>query len=308
MEKIGNRNREMKGLHCSIGIIVYNEADNIGKLLRAISKQELQQVVIDKIVVVSSASSDGTDEIVQELMKENKKIELITESERNGKSAAINKFIKAASSEILIIESGDTLPGNDTIEKMVSVFSDEKIGMSGGRPVPENRRSGIVGHLVHILWEMHHLMALRSPKLGEMVAFRNIVESIPSKSAVDEASIEAIMNEKGLKLKYVEDAIIYNKGPEKILEYISQRRRIASGHIWLKENQKYNVSSQDSGLMMRIMWQQFKMRPSEWFYLILAVKVEIICRLLGWWDLKVLKRNPFKWDIAISSKTIKREV
>jgi poly-beta-1,6-N-acetyl-D-glucosamine synthase len=298
----------MGTIHCSIGIIVYNEAENIGRLLKALEQQQLDKVIIDRIIVVSSACTDGTDDIVRELMLSNPKIELITEPERNGKSAAINKFLAVADSEVAIIESGDTIPAKDTIEKLVSVFADDKIGASGGRPVPENERSGITGHLVHILWEMHDLMARQSAKLGEMIAFRNIVKSIPSHSAVDEASIEAIILEQGLKLVYIPEAIVYNKGPENLSEYISQRRRIASGHLWLKENQQYAVASQDSGLLMRIMMQQLSNRPGEWFYLMLAMKMEMFCRFLGMWDFKILKKNPFKWDIASTSKNIKREI
>jgi hypothetical protein len=155
---------------------------------------------------------------------------------------------------------------------------------------------------------MHHLMAQYLPKLGEMVAFRNILDSIPGKSAVDEASIEALMRDKGLQLRYIPDAIVFNKGPEKLKEYISQRRRIASGHIWLQEQQNYEVASQNSGLLFKVIWQQFTAHPAELFYLIIAVKIEILSRLLGWWDLKILKKNPFKWDIAATSKTIKREL
>ncbi len=298
----------MPAIHCTIGIIVYNEADNIGKLLQSIEYQELEKVVIDRIIVVSSACQDGTDDIVRDYMVKNPKVELITEPERNGKSAAINKFLAKATSEILIIESGDTIPAKDALEKMVSVFADDQTGMSGGRPVPENCRCSFMGHLVHILWDMHHLMALNSPKLGEMIAFRNVIKAIPSQSAVDEASIEAIIQEKGLLLKYVPGAIVYNKGPEKLSEYISQRRRIACGHLWLKENQQYKVASQDSNLLLDIMLKQFLKKPGEWFYLILTVKIEILCRFLGWWDLKVLKKNPFKWDIASTSKSIKREI
>ncbi|MDP8220172.1 MAG: glycosyltransferase [Candidatus Stygibacter frigidus] len=298
----------MGQIRCEIGLIVYNEADNIGRLIQALEQQELDQVVIDRIIVVSSACHDGTDDIVREKMKLNDRIELITEAERNGKSAAINKFLAVAKSEILIVESGDTLPAKDTIEKLVRAFADKNIGATGGRPVPENNRKGLTGHLVHILWEMHHLMALKSPKLGEMIAFRNIFPAIPSHSAVDEASIEAIILEHGLALQYVDDAIVYNKGPEKFSEYLSQRRRIASGHLWLKDNQQYNVASQDSGLLFRIMKKQFRDRPGEWFYLILSIKVEILSRFLGWWDLNILRKNPFKWDIAATSKNIKREI
>jgi hypothetical protein len=43
-------------------------------------------------------------------------------------------------------------------------------------------------------------MALISPKLGEMIAFRKVMKSIPKDSAVDEASIEATSKNKGINL------------------------------------------------------------------------------------------------------------
>ena len=52
-------------LHCSVGSIVYNEAGNIAKLLDALLHQKLEKAVIDEIIVVSSACTDGTDDIVR---------------------------------------------------------------------------------------------------------------------------------------------------------------------------------------------------------------------------------------------------
>lgn len=293
-------------LHCSIGVIVYNEAGNIAKLLLSLQNQHLDKVIIDKIIVVSSASTDGTDEIVKDFVEKDSKIKLITEPERRGKSAAINTFIKNAESEILVIESGDTIPAADTVEKMVSVFFDEKTGMSGGRPMPENSRKTAVGKAVHLLWELHHRMALISPKLGEMVAFRNIIDSIPERSAVDEASIEAIMQEKGYELKYVPEALVYNKGPENWREFISQRRRIAAGHIWLAEKQSYNVSSQSGSMLLRLAADHIMRYPLSLPSVFITGIIEIFSRIAGWWDLRIMKKNPFKWDIARSTKQMKR--
>ena len=296
----------MAAIHCSIGVIVYNEAGNIAKLLRSLQSQKLDKVLIDKIIVVSSACSDGTDDIVREFCLADDKIQLIAEPERKGKSAAINSFIAAADSEILIIESGDTLPAPDTVEKMVGIFEDEKIGMSGGRPVPENCPRTTIGKSVQLLWELHHRMALKSPKLGEMVAFRNVIEQIPEKSAVDEASVEAIIREQGYELCYLPDALIYNKGPENFKEFISQRRRIESGHLWLKKQQSYTVSSQNGMLLLQLGFDHIMRKPHDLPYVIITAVVEIYSRCLGWWDLNVLKKNPFKWDIAHTTKKMQR--
>ena len=294
-------------LKCSIGIIVHNEASNIAKLLNALLNQELEKVIIAEIIVVSSASTDGTDEIVRKYVDKYPKISLITEPERRGKSSAINKFIKAASSDILIIESGDTIPAKDTVEKFVIPFFSEKTGMTGGRPVPENDPGTFVGYSVNLLWKLHHKMAMISPKLGEMVAFRKIFNEIPEKSAVDEASIEALMREKGLELKYIPDAIVHNKGPENLKDFIKQRRRIASGHIWLKETENYSVASQNRNILLKLAVSEILENPFKVFFLIGTILVEIYSRIMGWFDLKIKKKNPFKWEIAKSTKNLKRE-
>ena len=89
-----------KAFNCSIGVLAYNEEANIGKLLSALLTQKLETVIIDKIVVVSSACSDRTDDICEEYALKHNQIELIKEPERNGKSAAINKFIKAMGGKV----------------------------------------------------------------------------------------------------------------------------------------------------------------------------------------------------------------
>ena len=88
-----------KILKCSIGVIVYNEAANIGKLLNSLLTQKLNIVSIEEIIVVSSACTDGTDDIVRSFTEKYDKVKLITEAERGGKSSAINKFIKASKTD-----------------------------------------------------------------------------------------------------------------------------------------------------------------------------------------------------------------
>ena len=295
-------------LLCSIGVIVYNEAANIGKLLDALLKQRLDKTKIQEIIVVSSACTDGTDDIVREYENKHDNIKLITEAERGGKSSAINKFIKASTSKLLIIESGDTIPAMDTVEKMILPFMDEKIGMTGGRPTPENDPRTFIGYSVNLLWNLHHEMALISPKLGEMVAFRKIFEQIPPESAVDEASIEAIMKDNDLLLKYIPDAIVYNKGPENLSDFIKQRRRIETGHLWLMENSDYSVSSQNKGLLLDLALKELKKDKEKIFFLFGTALVEMYSRFLGWYDYKVRKKNPFKWDIANSTKNLNKEI
>ena len=67
-----------------------------------------------------------------------------------------------------------------------------------------------MGYSSHFLWSMHHTLALHSPKLGELVAFRRVVGAIPKDTAVDEAAIEAAVKRSGYAIRYAGDAIVFN--------------------------------------------------------------------------------------------------
>ena len=292
-------------LLCSIGIMAYNEEKNIAYLLDALLSQKLINVIIDEIIVVSSGCTDNTNKIVQEYSKINPKIELLIQNERKGKSSAINLFIEKAKNDILIVESADTIPEADTVERLINPFFLEKIGMTGGKPVPVNKQTTFTGYAVHLLWKLHHEMAIFKPKLGEMIAFRKVFKAIPEMSAVDEASIEALITENGLQCLYISNAIIKNKGPETILDFIKQRKRIAIGHLWLKSNQNYTVSSSQLSLLFYLFLKECYNQPKNILKIILVAKLECFCRLLGTYEYFFKSSNPFIWDMVNSSKNLK---
>jgi len=291
-------------LTCSIGVICYNEAGNIIKLLTALTRQRLETVRIGEIIVVSSACKDGTDALVQAFAQEHPLVSLVVQPERKGKSSAINIFLKQAKHDICVIESGDTVPAPDTIELLVAPFADARMGATGGRPMPVNDPSSLMGYSVHLLWGLHHRMALMHPKLGEMIAFRKVFDAIPPDSAVDEASIEALVRAQGLTLRYIPEAVIHNKGPENWHDHIKQRRRIQNGHLWLIHKQHYKVVSQDSGILLNILRQEIKEHPLQLPKMLSVILIEVYSRLLGSWDYYIKGCNPFAWDIATSTKDL----
>nr|MDK2851358.1 hypothetical protein [Candidatus Cloacimonadota bacterium] len=293
-------------ISCSIGIIVHNEEANILHLLEAISAQRLSQVEIREVIVVSSASTDDTDDIVRRYAADHPQVKLLTQAKREGKASAINLFLQEASEEILVVVSGDVIPSKDTIEILVSAFEDPTIGATGGRPVPVNPHDSFIGYAVNLLWRLHHHMALISPKLGEVIAFRKVMESIPCESAVDEASIEAIIKSRGLKLKYLPKAIIQNKGPENIKDFIKQRRRIQNGHLWLQKKQNYKVASQDKSILFNLLKRELRDNPRDIIRIMGVIALEVYCRILGSWDFFIRGKNPFIWEISHSTKALKK--
>ena len=140
------------------------------------------------------------------------------------------------------------------------------------------------------MWRLHHKIALIEPKLGEMIAFRNIIKEIPQNTAVDEASIESIMREKNYKLQYVPDAVVNNKGPENIRDFLKQRRRIAAGHLYLIHKQKYKVSTHSPARIISVLLEEHKWGIKNTIRTFFAISLEIIGRLLGNYDFLYKKK------------------
>jgi len=302
-----SQNRQVTPIKTSIGITAHNEAANIGQLLEALLVQDTTQVQIDEILVVSSGSTDGTDDIVRQWEKKDPRIRLLGQAKREGKASAINLFIGEARNEILVLESADTLPLANTVENLVRPLRDKGVGMTGGHPVPLNSDKTIIGAVVHLMWELHHRLALESPKLGEMVAFRKVIDSIPLESAVDEASLEAVIQRAGFALLYVPEAIVLNKGPESIRDFIIQRRRIQAGHLWLRSNSGYQVSTKRVSRILRHLVQATPRAGRGLLVGAAAIILEALGRGLGWLDFKVLGKNPFVWEVAQSTKSLGKQ-
>lgn len=297
-----------KPVKCSVGITAHNEEANIAQILRAMLNQRLHAVEISEIIVVASGCTDRTIEIVQEFVAQESRIQLHVQDKREGKTSAINVFLSHAKEDICVLESGDTVPHEDAIENMVRMFADPAVGMTGAHKVPVNTPEHIVGFLSHLRLKMEHQLCLEIPRLGELIAFRKVFDKIPPDVAMDEAFVEALVIRRGLQVRYAPDAVVFNMGPETVQDFIKQRRRNHAGHLHLKAKYGYEVSSMDAprlfSLALDEIWGALRL---IWILFVLAV-LEGYARMLGWWDYRVHKRTHVVWDIAWTTKEVKRPV
>jgi len=286
----------------SVGIMAFNEEKNIGRLLKAILSQKLNQIKITKIVIVSDGSTDKTDKIVKNFAKKNKVVKLITRKKRKGKALAVNKFIKIAMSEILVLESADTLPEKDCIERLCLPLLKKNIGICASHPTPLNKKNSFLGFTINLLWSLHHKISLKNPKFGELIAFKNIINKIPG-TAVDEEYIAMLIQKKGFLAKYVPDAVVFNKGPTTIKDFLKQRRRIYCGHLELKKKSHYEVPTISNFNILKNLIATLEIKPKHLIWTFGAVMLEAYARLLGTIDL-YSKREHTIWKIVESTKRL----
>lgn len=289
----------------SICVPAYNEGKNITKILDALIAQKTKHITIHKIVVVSSGSTDETEEETLKYCKKHPQCHLIRQAERKGKAAAINAFLKTTDDEIVVIESADTIPEPDAIEKLCLPFiKDPKIGMTGGAPIPVNDRNTFLGYIIHTWWWFHRHI----PRFGEIIAYRNILTDISPKTAVDEAYIQAKLIQLGYKIVHVDEAVVRNKGPETVADLIRQRRRIFNGHARLhdEENVKIDNMTKSSLALLLIHYKIKSVQEFIWF--VGGVALEAYARILGMYDSRWKKINPYIWDTATTTKNLKHDL
>jgi cellulose synthase/poly-beta-1,6-N-acetylglucosamine synthase-like glycosyltransferase len=218
-----------------IGIAVSNEEQNIGNLLENLIASSPEE--IETICIISSGSTDKTNEIVQSFTQRDQRIQLIMETERNGKASALNILLSESEKyDYMIYTGGDNLPCPEALVNLLTILNEENVDIVGARPIPVDAPHTFMGFCSHLLWNLHHESSLEVPKIsGELMAFKTrIVRELPPAIINDDAYIQSLGEMKNCKIVYCPQAEVLLKGPSTMRDFVSQRRRVFVGHQQLE--------------------------------------------------------------------------
>ena len=289
-------------ISCTVGVFAHNEAQNVRRTLHAVLSQQLQTVEVKEVIVMASGCTDSTVEFAEQVASSHPIVSVEVEEVRRGKAAAIKRLTTIAQGEIVVLVGADTLPAPTALEQLLAPFSDPKVGMTGGRVIPLNSPDTWPGFSVQMLWHVHHQLALRRPKLGEIVAFRNVVD-IPVDTSTDEPCIEALITAKGYFTVYTPKAVVYNRGPENIREFLVQRRRVFSGQVKIAFRYRYIVASLQARHAAPLILEAFHSYPRFLVWTLGTMGLEVWARMLGMYD-AVRGREDVVWRPATTTKAV----
>ena len=243
----------------TVGICAYNEERNIERCIRSVYSQRTRGFRIGEIIVVSSGSTDRTDDIVRSLQHGRDEIRLIRQERREGKNSAINALLDAKSCDLVVMLNADNvLATEDSLWSLLEPLEDERIGIVGGHPVPVNDIGDRVGFAVHMIWSMHHNLATIHPKVGELVAFRDVGARLPTDQQSDEPLLRMYIERAGYEPAYAPEATVFNRGPDTEEDFLKQRTRINIGICFMKARHGYSEPSWNRIYLMRAALRTFK--------------------------------------------------
>lgn len=138
----------------TISLPVHNEADGIGAVLEDLLRLDYPPDRIE-IVVVSDASTDGTDEVVGRLAGRDPRVRLKRLDRRSGKTVAENAALSEAAGDIVVnVDATVRLPAA-SLRPLVGAFVDPSVGVASGTDRSVSGASaGTAGESAYVRYEM----------------------------------------------------------------------------------------------------------------------------------------------------------
>ena len=198
----------------TITLPVYNEEHVVAETLDAILNLDYPRDRLH-VLVISDASTDRTDEIVAAYA--GRGVDLMRLSERHGKTAAENAGIGHIRGDIVINTDASVRLRRDALKRLVSAFSDPKVGIASGRDVSVARIGGDAnlgesGYVGYEMW-VRDLETRVSGIVGASGCFYASriplhTEIVPEALSRDFAA-PLIARERGYRAVSVSDAVCY---------------------------------------------------------------------------------------------------
>lgn len=145
----GRRRTPQAGPLETVTVIIpaYNEAESIDAKIRNVLASDYPRGNLD-VIVVSDASTDGTNEIAARFEAEG--VRLLLQPRRQGKTAGLNRAIDLARGEIVVFTDANALYGPDAIRALAGYFHDPRTGLVTGYTRYRVTESGAVAEVTNL--------------------------------------------------------------------------------------------------------------------------------------------------------------
>lgn len=238
-----------------------------------------------------------------------------------GKPAALNMLMEKAKGEIWFFGDGDVFYGPDVIAKILTRFeADNDLQAITGRPVSADSKNNMMGYWGNLLADAaHHKRSIdlggKSSRLvkerpffpvsGYLYAMRAQQIELPTDVLADDGYISYAIHDKGGKIGYEPEALVYVKYATTLRDYLKQKKRSTGGYIQLwqygfvsKEN-----NTRSLGRELEYAWFPIKYAANlkQLWWSVLMYPVRLYMWLIIFWERKIRKKDFVKTWVRIES-------
>jgi len=223
----------MSDLRCEVLILAHNEAAHIEESVRRVLAQTWEsETSLVRIIVVSTDSTDGTDDIVRKLEKEDDRVRLLALPFRRGKVFDVNTGIRHTTERLLVIVDADVVVSEDCIPLLLEPMRSGNIGLTTPARAALNKRHGVMNRIGHFMAELHN--TLERAKCGQVVVVERRFAEIDERVTVDDAFQEWSVTQGGSTVERVPEAVVWSMAATTANDLIRQRRRVHAQYLNLE--------------------------------------------------------------------------
>lgn len=231
--RVRRRGVDAREIEPSVSIVVaaHNESDVIERRVRNLLDLDYPAGQIE-VVVASDASTDGTDQLVEQLSASDSRVKLVR-CERGGKVAAQNRGVAESTGEIVAFSDANALWRRDALRKLVRSFADPSVGYVTGRASYEaadgTNREGAY-------WRFELWLRAQESRLGSITAGNGPIYAVRRVDWVDvqpwcghDLGLPYLMVQRGRRAVYDSDAVSTEKPSRDIEDEYRRKVRMLRG-------------------------------------------------------------------------------
>ena len=290
----------------TIAIAAYNEELTLPSLLKDVSLQSEKNYILDKIIVVSDNSTDGTVTNAKKLQLP--KLTLVEFPNRRGKSEALDHIIHHTDSDLLLLLDADIRMKNaDCIDTIVSSIISNQADIISTSVKAQKSTSFVSSilytsnifkrHLIESwnngnnIYTCHGRCICMTKKLFKKINYKGII--------ADDALAYLTAIKLGYLYRYIKNVYVTYKLPQTIQDHSKQSSRFLQSQKQLRQLFNSTFVKKEYFIPLHVMIPRtleflIKHPLSMTLYLLMFISITITSLTNS--------RSKAVWDIATSSK------
>lgn len=291
----------------TIATSALNEEANISAFLRSVLAQKTVNYNLDKILVISDGSTDKTVKFAKSFR--DKRIVVIDNLKRVGKSKCLNQIFSSFKSDILVLFDADVrLASRNTVSNLIRpLLENSDIDLVGGIPKPYKGKTFMENAVNCTVRIYDNLKATHKTSYaceGRIMALSKRFAKkikIPGNMIGNDAFIYYYAKKNGFKFEHVNNAIVKYRSPNNIRDQIRQNTRFLASNYRMQKFFGHAATSESSfpkGLYFNEALKEFLKHPVE---LLFIMGINMICRYRAKGSERLLTA---RWQVADSTKKL----
>jgi len=200
--------------------------------------QDYPAAMID-VMVVSDASIDGTDQVLERLAANESRLTFLRQESRRGKTAALNRLVPGALGEIVVFADANSMYRPDTVRRLVEVFADPEVGYATGRMLYFDPQRSLVGDGCTAYMRYENTLRRYESAVGSVVGVDGGVDAVRrslyapmSADQLPDFVLPLSVVEQGYRAVFVPEAILEEEALWRESAEFRMRVRVALRALW----------------------------------------------------------------------------